>query len=119
MASLMSRVAGSYITTSPSTILPPEMVHHKLGSVGLPWMGFDIRIIDTDGRELPRGEIGEIERTGSSHHKIQAQQRHGAGVTDERYQDNRRDDDHRRSHEQPSEDGELSAQAHDGCGRAM
>ena len=48
------------LTEGLATILPPEMVRQKVGSVGVPWMGFDIRIIDTDGQELPRGEIGEI-----------------------------------------------------------
>src|SRR5205823_659186 len=48
------------LTEGIATILPPEMGRQKVGSVGVPWMGFDIRIIDPEGQELPRGEIGEI-----------------------------------------------------------
>jgi long-chain acyl-CoA synthetase len=48
------------LTEGIATILSPEMVRQKTGSVGAPWMGWDIRIIDSDGAELPRGEIGEI-----------------------------------------------------------
>jgi acyl-CoA synthetase (AMP-forming)/AMP-acid ligase II len=32
----------------------------KLHTVGMPAPGHDIRVIDEDGRELPRGEVGEI-----------------------------------------------------------
>jgi acyl-CoA synthetase (AMP-forming)/AMP-acid ligase II len=32
----------------------------KLGTVGKPSDGHDMRVIDEDGRELPRGEVGEV-----------------------------------------------------------
>jgi long-chain acyl-CoA synthetase len=51
---------GSTETTSPSTIMPPELTAGYIDSVGLPCPGADIIVVDSDGRELPRGEIGEI-----------------------------------------------------------
>jgi long-chain acyl-CoA synthetase len=51
---------GSTETTSPSTIMPPELTAAHIDSVGLPCPGAEIVVMDTGGRELPRGEIGEI-----------------------------------------------------------
>jgi long-chain acyl-CoA synthetase len=51
---------GSTETTSPSTIMPPELIAGHIDSVGLPCPGAHIIVVDADGRELPRGEIGEI-----------------------------------------------------------
>jgi long-chain acyl-CoA synthetase len=51
---------GSTETTSPSTIMPPELTAAHLDSVGLPCPGADIIAVDALGRELTRGEIGEI-----------------------------------------------------------
>src|SRR6266849_6613718 len=51
---------GSTETTSPSTIMPPELTAAHLDSVGLPCPGAYIVVMDAEGRELPRGEIGEI-----------------------------------------------------------
>ncbi len=51
---------GSTETSSPSTIMPPEFTRHHEDSVGLPCPGAHIVVMDTSGRELPRGEIGEI-----------------------------------------------------------
>ena len=48
------------LTGGIATILQPEVVREKIGSVGVPWMGWDIRIIDNSGHELTRGQIGEI-----------------------------------------------------------
>jgi long-chain acyl-CoA synthetase len=56
-----SRLAELYgITEGISTVLRPDEQFSKPGSVGKPRLGGDIRIIDSEGRELPRGEIGEI-----------------------------------------------------------
>jgi long-chain acyl-CoA synthetase len=51
---------GSTETTSPSTIMPGELTASHIDSVGLPCPGAHIIVVDADGRELPRGEIGEI-----------------------------------------------------------
>jgi long-chain acyl-CoA synthetase len=51
---------GSTETTSPSTIMPPELTAEHIDSVGLPCPGADIIVVDGEDRELPRGEIGEI-----------------------------------------------------------
>lgn len=42
-----------------ATICRPEQ-QHKHGSVGTPVIGFDLRIVDEAGSELPAGEPGEI-----------------------------------------------------------
>jgi acyl-CoA synthetase (AMP-forming)/AMP-acid ligase II len=51
---------GSTETTSPSTIMPPELTAAHIDSVGLPCPGAEIVVVDAEGRELPRGDIGEI-----------------------------------------------------------
>ncbi|CAN5232011.1 class I adenylate-forming enzyme family protein [soil metagenome] len=51
---------GSTETSSPSTIMPPEFTKSHSDSVGLPCPGAHIVVMDATGRELPRGEVGEI-----------------------------------------------------------
>ncbi|ANW02585.1 class I adenylate-forming enzyme family protein [Bradyrhizobium icense] len=51
---------GATETTSPSTMMPAEFVVSHIDSVGLPCPGATIIVVDADGCELPRGEIGEI-----------------------------------------------------------
>jgi acyl-CoA synthetase (AMP-forming)/AMP-acid ligase II len=51
---------GATETTSPSTMMPGELTADHIDSVGLPCPGTRIAVMDAEGRELPRGEIGEI-----------------------------------------------------------
>jgi acyl-CoA synthetase (AMP-forming)/AMP-acid ligase II len=41
-------------------VLAAHLFPSKLHTVGMPAPGHDIRVIDDDGRELPRGEVGEL-----------------------------------------------------------
>ncbi len=43
-----------------ATIIRPEEVASRTGSVGTPVLGFELAILDDDGKRLPRGEAGEI-----------------------------------------------------------
>jgi len=51
---------GATETTSPSTLMPGELTAAHIDSVGLPCPGAEIIVMGPDGRELPRGEIGEL-----------------------------------------------------------
>jgi acyl-CoA synthetase (AMP-forming)/AMP-acid ligase II len=51
---------GSTETTSPSTITPLGLAEAKIDTVGMPVPCADIRIVDDNGVEVPRGETGEV-----------------------------------------------------------
>jgi acyl-CoA synthetase (AMP-forming)/AMP-acid ligase II len=42
------------------TYLPPERLREKLGSIGIPVPGVEVRIVNDRGAEVPVGETGEI-----------------------------------------------------------
>lgn len=48
------------------TYLPPAELVRKLGSIGRPIAGVDIRVITEDGRPASIGEIGELVASGSN-----------------------------------------------------
>ncbi|HEX4507721.1 MAG TPA: class I adenylate-forming enzyme family protein [Alphaproteobacteria bacterium] len=51
---------GSTETTSPSTITPLGEAEARIDTVGQPVPCCDIKIVDDDGIEVPRGDSGEI-----------------------------------------------------------
>jgi acyl-CoA synthetase (AMP-forming)/AMP-acid ligase II len=51
---------GSTETTSPSTIMPPRFTPTHGHSVGIAAPGVDLIVVDDAGREVSRGEVGEI-----------------------------------------------------------
>lgn len=51
---------GSTETTSPATMFPPGSPADKIKSVGRPVTGAHIIVADDDGREVPRGQDGEL-----------------------------------------------------------
>lgn len=57
---------GATETTSPSTIMPPAFTASHIDSVGLPCPGATIIVMGEDGREVPRGEVGELWIHGGS-----------------------------------------------------
>jgi acyl-CoA synthetase (AMP-forming)/AMP-acid ligase II len=52
------------LTEGVITTLEPEDAVGRWTSVGRPLIGTDIRIVDDEGRELPRGEAGEVVSRG-------------------------------------------------------
>ena len=51
---------GATETTGPAVMMPPALAVSHRGSVGLPAPGVEIIVMNHDGREVPRGQIGEI-----------------------------------------------------------
>jgi len=48
-----------------ATMLKPHHPESRFDTVGTPVLGFEIRILDDAGNELPRGEVGEIAGYGA------------------------------------------------------
>jgi acyl-CoA synthetase (AMP-forming)/AMP-acid ligase II len=49
------------MTVLPGVFLTPEgRARGKVRSAGQPTFGIDVRVVDPEGREMPRGEVGEI-----------------------------------------------------------
>lgn len=64
-----ARVFVMYGQTEASARLsyvPPERLDEKLGSAGKAIPGVTLKIVDPEGRELPRGEIGEVVAQGEN-----------------------------------------------------
>jgi acyl-coenzyme A synthetase/AMP-(fatty) acid ligase len=57
---------GQTEATARISCLPPENLETNLGSVGVLLDNLTLRIVDEDGRELPRGQTGEIWVKGPS-----------------------------------------------------
>jgi acyl-CoA synthetase (AMP-forming)/AMP-acid ligase II len=56
----LHNIYGSTETTSPVTMLPSRLAAERPDSVGFPLPGVEILVMDEDGREVPRGESGEL-----------------------------------------------------------
>ena len=57
---------GQTEATSRLTWLPPERLDDKLGSVGVPVDGVQLRIVHEDGRDAAHGETGEVWARGAN-----------------------------------------------------
>ena len=57
---------GQTEATSRLTYLPPERLDEKLGAVGIPVDGVELRIVHEDGRDAAIGEAGEVRVRGAN-----------------------------------------------------
>lgn len=57
---------GQTEATARISCLPATELQNKLGSAGLPLDNLQLRVADAQGRELPDGELGEIQVCGPS-----------------------------------------------------
>jgi long-chain acyl-CoA synthetase len=57
---------GQTEATSRLAYLPPERLDEKLGSVGIPVDGVELRIVHEDGRDAAIGDIGEVRVRGAN-----------------------------------------------------
>jgi len=51
---------GQTEMSSNTTFLKGEDAVRRMGSIGRPAINVEVRIVDEDGRDVPRGEVGEI-----------------------------------------------------------
>jgi acyl-CoA synthetase (AMP-forming)/AMP-acid ligase II len=57
---------GQTEATARISCLPAQELQNKLGSAGSPLDNLQLRVVDEQGRELPDGEVGEIQVRGPS-----------------------------------------------------
>lgn len=57
---------GQTEATSRLTWLPPERLDEKLGSVGIPVQGVELRVLREDGSEAAAGETGDVHVRGAN-----------------------------------------------------
>lgn len=57
---------GQTEATARLSYLPPERAADKVGSIGIPIPGVEMRVLDERGRQLPPGEVGELVARGDN-----------------------------------------------------
>jgi len=57
---------GQTEATARLSYLPPERAADKRGSIGLGIPGVELQVVDEQGRELPRGEVGHLVARGEN-----------------------------------------------------
>jgi acyl-CoA synthetase (AMP-forming)/AMP-acid ligase II len=57
---------GQTEATARLSYLPPERADDKRGSVGVPIPGVTLRVVDTEAREVPTGELGQLVARGGN-----------------------------------------------------
>ncbi|MBK9519485.1 MAG: acyl--CoA ligase [Anaeromyxobacter sp.] len=57
---------GQTEATARLSYLPPEHATDKRGSIGLAIPGVELQVVDGQGRELPRGEVGHLVARGQN-----------------------------------------------------
>jgi acyl-CoA synthetase (AMP-forming)/AMP-acid ligase II len=57
---------GQTEATARLSYLPPERAQEKRGSIGVAIPGVELRVVDEQGRELPRGETGHLVARGDN-----------------------------------------------------
>ncbi len=57
---------GQTEATARLSYLPPEKLEEKLGSIGIPIPGVELKLVDKNGNEVAEGENGEIAAKGDN-----------------------------------------------------
>ena len=57
---------GQTEATARLSYLPPERAEDKVGSIGIPIPGVELRVVDEDGVDLSPGEVGELVARGQN-----------------------------------------------------